>query len=354
MNVPFSLKLLAVLLPISAASVHAAVPIICWPGEPVAQSEGVLIRPNGTIEILDFACRRDGGTVLPPALGISNVSASPTSVSEGGTSTLTATLTNLIANPTADTFDQCRVRVLRPNGTLSSEISITPLQSAISVPVSFPTGSTAGAWSLRLECERFVANQQLVVTQPAAQTVNVTSEVIPPDPVTCDSLTPPFVNGLTTEFSAPGGNGFGVTFGSGHAGPIQFATGNVFQNNLLSQIRVRAFRFVAPTDANKTGNVKLDSTSGSIAWSISTQCGNFNVVQQCRHYTGNQIDWSTNSAHSWMCRLQPGTTYYANFAYFDLPAFLSSGGTTVNSTCQCTGPNCTSVCQFVAHAGVNQ
>ena len=333
-------KFLLILLGLVSTSAWAQVQIICAPGQQAVPSEGFVIN-NGVIEFLDDACG-NSGTELPPPLTFTNLVVTPTVVDAGDSVVLTANVGSFITFPTNETYDLCHLSVLQPNGQEASQIALSPLTSALQVTVPFNEQSVAGNWSLKVNCRRFVSQQEVILPGVDAVTVQVDSTATPTG---CDNVTAPFQSIAMTDYSATYNGsqsttgGMGVQFGTNFASWRLYGAYNTYDTNgNLSRIGVRSFRFVAPTE--KKGGQKLSSTGGQVLMSISNQCGSFAVTPQCWGTAGTVINWTTLTGDPFAatrCQLVPGQTYYLNFAFFD-------PGPPVSTLCSCTGSNCQQWC----------
>jgi hypothetical protein len=331
---------ISLVTPVSKAL--ASVPISCAPGLAPVQSEGIQIA-GGVIELLDNACQPNPGGLLPPALSVTNVAATPASVNAGQSVTYSANVANQIVVPVAGiTYDSCNLDVIRPGGVVNSSTPVPTLTPVLNISVAIPPQAVSGVWQLALKCRRFVSGQEIVVPAIAAANVQVNS-VIPPND--CDSMTLPFVNGETSTYDSH----YGVPFSTNHTWIWDF-TGNVYSaTNQLQQVKVRSYSFIAPA-AGQTKKINIPSSAAGVSATISLQCGNFNAAPACTGVASSAISWTTG-AHANRCALVPGQTYYLNFAWFKMADYLANG--TVVSTCECPGQNCSnagpnnvSSCQF--------
>ena len=162
----------------------------------------------------------------------------------------------------------------------------------------------------------------------------------------CGDLEQPFTGAIVQPYA----NWYGVPFGTNHSW-VWGNTDNGYVAGSLSYIRVRSYSFEAPA-AGQARRISFPSSTGGIAASVSRRCGDFDVPVQCLGVASTSVAWSTEAAPAaFRCPLIPGETYYLNFAWFDLPAYLS--GSRLQSTCECpgvncscSGSNCTAVCQY--------
>lgn len=162
----------------------------------------------------------------------------------------------------------------------------------------------------------------------------------------CKFLPAPLIGVLPIPYESYAG----VPFGTNHTWTWGNAS-NLYVREELVSVGVKGYSFVAPL-AGQEKRINFPSSTGGIAASISTQCGNFNVPSTCIGVASSSISWSTNPMPpAFRCKLEPGQLYYLSFAWFNYPAYLQGGG--VQSTCECPGPNCscsgsncTATCQY--------
>jgi hypothetical protein len=321
-------------------SASAQFMVSCAPGmAPVPSTDGVEI-VGGLIQLLGEACRTTGGTALPSPLQVSNQSVLPNPVVAGNNVTYSAALANLLPQQPEpeQNYDRCDVVLRNPNDQVVSSGQVTNLGAMISVPVTIPSNGAAGTWKMALVCRRFISGQEIIlpVAPPVAFTVN--SNVIPTG---CDNLEAPFVSGTVSTYQSK----FGVDFGGYHSWLSDATGGNTYANGVLQSIKVRSYSFNAP-QAGKSGDLKLPSTLPGIAYSISSQCGDFNVPAACQAVNNGNPVWSTKpGAPNGHCKLIPGQPYYLNVAWFDYHTYLQNGS--VVSTC--VSPSPTGVCNTSYH-----
>lgn len=337
--------ILSVSLVVPVSSALASVPISCAPGVPPVQSEGIQI-DGGTIEILDDACRPPQGSEIPPALAVVNIAATPAAVNAGQALTYSATVNNVQTQTVPGvTYDSCSLDVLRPGGQLDHNIAIPALTAAVSLPVTIPANGVAGTWQLALKCRRFVAGQEIIVPAILAANVQVTSNT---PPTGCENIEAPFAAGGVESWD----QFFGVPFGANQNVWRWGFTGNEYSPaNQFLRARVRSIKFVAPASGSK--KINFPSSTGGVMATISQQCGDMNAAPACTGVASSAIKWST-SAGPGICSLEPGQTYYLNFAWIKAYDYQTSGN--VVPTCVCPGPTCTNQgsvnvasCQFGAN-----
>lgn len=328
---------------VAPASAQEPVQVICAPGQAPRPTLGFVIE-NGIIRFLDNAC--GNGAELPPPLGYSNVSVSPQTVDAGNSVQLSLNLSNYIVAPTSNTYDQCTLNVLRPNGSLESSMAVSALSSTLQITVPFAPDAMAGNWTLQFACRRFFTGQEIVVPSPpwpATAIVEVNSATLPP--TSCTNLPSPMVLRGLSNYSAPYGNnntgGFGLPFGEPFPGmdwPSYSITNKIDSSGELTELGLRVFSFVAPSNITD-GRLAISSASSGVFATVNTQCGNFNVPTACKASQGNEIQWSTNPNATNRCILVPGETYYFQLAYFNRSQYQSSG--TYKNSCSSSSPGST-------------
>ena len=233
------------------------------------------------------------------AVVINSFSASPSTIEEGQSTTLSWTTTNASScTPTGGTGAWSAQTIGLPNGSWATTIA------------------TAATYVFTLTCADASGGSAV---RNATVTVNT-----PPDPNNC--ATPPLAGSTLTwlefwdaEFPAPGANR-DDTFRRAEYRAYEFNTANFVDNGLL----------VSP-DNTITIGVKLGA--------ISECPGDFNVAPQCDHAwgLGGGITWATDGKIG-ACQLQPNTTYYFNLTFTD-------GFDPNSSTCGTTW--CTATLQHV-------
>lgn len=328
--------LLALLFAAGGAMAQSTVFVRCSPTAPLTESNGFNIIENVVVFNEPGIVCGSGGNELPPPLDMVGYTVSAPTVDVGESVTVSGEFQNLRTE-----FDQCWVNATpQATGAQGRVVPVDNLATNLSQQISFLSTDVGGVWSLSLDCRRVINNQEVILANfPKTTTVTVTSPVLPNE---CDNLTPPLVSRSVVDYSAPYTNaqngGFGVQPGSPTAHWFNLGSVNTYnQQGQLTGIGVRSFRFVAPE--NKLASHWIQSTASGAAMSISSQCGQFrNLPLSCVGAPSSTVTWTTmpGANPSAQCVLQPGQTYYVNFAYFNvIPHVLNNAA--IESTCSVVG-----------------
>jgi hypothetical protein len=244
---------------------------------------------NGA-EVGDTATRNVVVNTTPAdAVSISSFTATPDSISEGGTTSLSWTTVNASScTPTGGSTDWTSQTLSLPSG--SANVSI----------------DSAGTYTFSLVCQGPSGDQQT-----RSDVVTVT-----PGQQSCDSVT---LAGNTVNWSSFWYQAF--------PGPVYE---NV-TNYIIPRLGYLAIEFNTANiiDDGKISALENSATPGIRTGSISTCQGDFDVPAECR-YTwglGGGLSWSTNGKLG-ACALDSNTTYYFNITFTD---GVDSGTSTCNT-----------------------
>ena len=217
-------------------------------------------------------------TTPADAVAISNFTATPDSITAGGTTNLSWSTVNAdTCTPTGGTGGWTSQSIAVPNGNTNITIS------------------TAGTYNFNLVCQGPSGDQQT-----ATEVVTVA-----PEQQSCDSVTLAgnIVNWSSFWFAAfPGPAYENVTNWiipqRGYLA-LEFNTGNI-------------------VDDGKISALENSSTPGIRTGSISTCPGDFDVPAECSYIwgLGGGLNWATNNKPG-ACDLDANTTYYFNITFTD-------------------------------------
>ncbi len=270
---------------------------------PSSDITSIIILPNtGQINIstTGYTVTKDSGEPSDPvAVSITSLSASPSSITEGQSTTVSWATQNADSCAVSDTADQ-----------LNGPVDISG--SAILTIV------TAGSYSLTLTCQGS--------SGPVSRTTSVIVNAPAPQPTSTCAVSP--LSGVTktwngfwgVNFPNPGYANKNATIARSGYMALKFETGNIVDSGLLVTV----------------GNT---ITSGVRTGTISECPGDFRVAKECDHVwgLGGGISWATESKTG-ACQLKPNTTYYFNVTFTD--GFDSRSST-------CTSGSCVSTLQHV-------
>jgi len=263
----------------------------------------IIILPNtGQINIstTGYTVTKDSTDPSDPvAVSITSFSASPSTITEGGSTTVSWSTQNADSCAVSDNADQL-------NGPV--EVS----GSAIL------TIATAGNYTLTLTCQGS--------SGPVSRTISIAVNAPAPTPTTTCTASP--LSGVTKSwngfwglnFPLPGYANKNATIARSGYLALKFETGSIVDNGYLATV----------------GNT---ITSGVRKGSISECPGDFKVTRACSHVwgIGGGISWATDGTAN-VCQLKPNTTYYFNITFTD-------GFDPKSSTC--TSSNCIATIQHV-------
>ncbi len=263
----------------------------------------ITILPNtGQINISTTGYTVTKGSSVPSdpvAVSITSLSTSPSTITEGQSTTVSWATQNA---------DSCAVS--DSAGQLNGPVDVSGS--------SILTIVTAGSYSFTLTCQG--------ASGPVSRTTTVIVNAPAPAPTTtCDASK---LSGVTktwnsfwgVNFPKPGYANKNATLARSGYLALKFETGNIVDNGLLVTV----------------GNT---ITSGVRTGAISECPGDFKVDKECDHVwgLGGGISWATNGKTG-ACQLKPNTTYYFNVTFTD-------GDDSRSSTC--TTSSCISTFQHV-------
>lgn len=235
----------------------------------------------------------------PVAVSITSFSASPSSINEGQSSTVSWTTQNADSCAISDNV-----------GQLNGPVAVNDSANL--------TIATAGSYSITLTCQG--------LSGPVSRTTTIIVNAPAPSPKTTCSASP--LSGVTktwnsfwgVNFPQPGYANKNATLARSGYMALKFETGSIVDSGLLVTV----------------GNT---ITSGVRTGAISVCPGEFRVAKECDHVwgLGGGISWATNGKTG-ACQLKPNTTYYFNVTFTD--GFDSRSST-------CTTSNCISTLQHV-------
>jgi len=210
------------------------------------------------------------------AVAITSFSASPSTIDEGDTTTLSWTTQNATSCAASG----------GAGGWSGSSISIPNGSTSVTV-------STAGTYSFTLDCFDSSGGQDSVTTVVTANPVG--------DGCAAPALTGTDITWKSfwlVDFPKPGyDNRYATVPRYGYLA-LEFNTGNIVANGKLFTV-----------ETTQTDGVRLGAIS---------QCpGDFDVQPECDYVwgIGGGLSWATNGTSG--CQLAPNTTYYFNLTYTD-------------------------------------
>lgn len=280
-----------------------------------------------------ISCGTGGGGTLPQQLDIQGFAVDPQPAVAGGPAVdVIGQFQNIAAG------DQCVLRLYQPGANTDLDnaahqtipLNPPPASGALS-SLTFPSGSLAGQWNVKLSCSRTVSGQGIVLHNfPKLTSVLVNSSTVPTG---CDNLPAGFTSAGVSEHSAPysgaQSGGFGIEPGQGRQPWFSLGSQNSTASGALV-VGVRSFRFEAPP--GERASYKIESSNPAAVFSISSQCGRFDLPLNCLGIAGGPVKWTTVSSDpQGLCHLVPGQTYYVNYAYLNIGPYLNNG--TVSSSC---------------------
>lgn len=236
-------------------------------------------------------------TTVPPPPGdvaIPVFSASPSTITEGESTTLSWTTTDAtLCTPSGGA-----------GGWSTRTIALPSSSTAVTI-------STAGSYVFTLTCVGDAGD-------PAVRNRTVLVNAPPPPPVEGECTTPA-LSGVEVDWY----DLFGVDFPS-----PRYDNENV----IVPQRGYYALKFSTGSivDDGKMSSIETTITDG-VRFGTFSQCpGDFDVAPECQHVWGNGggIDWATDGSVG-ACQLQPNTTYYFNITFTD---GVDSSTSSCNST----------------------
>lgn len=256
---------------------------------------------NGNIMITTSSAytvtKDDSGPVDANAVSITSFSATPSTITEGESTTISWSTQNADSCAVSDNVDQ-----------LNGPVDVSG--SAVL------TIAKAGAYSPTLTCQG--------VSGPVSRTLTVTINAPAPTPDPTTNCTASTLSGVTktwhsfwgVSYPGPGYSNKNATIARSGYMALKFDTGNIVDNGLLVTV----------------GNT---ITSGVRFGAISECPGDFKVARECDHVwgLGGGISWATNGKTG-ACQLKPNTTYYFNVTFTD--GFDSTSSTCKSSSCVAT------------------
>ena len=275
----------------NAISCQATGGVDGWAGTTVTPPSGSVIKTMTTVGTYNFTLTCDGSAAgdttsriatvtitSPDAVAITSFTASPDSITEGETTTLSWTTVNAEScTPTGGTTDWTSQVISLPSG--SANIAI----------------ASQGSYTFSLTCQGTTGDEQ---TKSDVVTVS-------PESQSCDDVT-------------LAGNiiGWGSFWSAGFPGP----TYENVTNRIIPQKGYMAIEFNTGNvnDDGKISALENSSTPGIRIGSFSQCPGDFDVPAECR-YTwglGGGLRWATNN-RSGACDLDANTTYYFNITFTD-------------------------------------
>lgn len=212
------------------------------------------------------------------AVSITSFTASPATIEEGGSTTLSwSTLNAASCTPTGGTGGWTSQQITLPSGSVTMTIS------------------SEGTYNFTLVCQG-VNNDE----QSRSTTLTVTGAQ-----QSCDQVT---LAGNVVNWNSF----WGVSF----PGPVY----ENITNYIISQKGYLAIRFDTGNvvDDGKVSALENASTPGIRTGSYSQCPGDFNVPDECKTTwgLGGGLRWATNGKLG-ACQLQPNTTYYFNITFTD-------------------------------------
>ena len=254
---------------------------------PGADISSIIISPTtGDIFVLTipgYDVTKSTSEPPPPGeVAITNFSASPSTITEGQSTTLSWTTSNATS--------------CTPSGGAGgwSARTITLPNSSTTVTIS-----TADSYVFTLTCAGDAGSPAV-----ASRTVTVNPPPPPPEPGNC---TTPSLSGVVVDWSEV----FGVNF------PMPVYDNEYVEVPKQGYLAVK-FNTGSIVDDGKMSTVETTITDG-VRFGTFSQCpGDFNVAPECDHVWGisGGIRWATNG-RSLACQLQPNTTYYFNVTFTD-------------------------------------
>lgn len=247
---------------------------------PSADINSISILPNSgdlNIQTVGYVVTKGGVSTEPNAVKINSFSASPLTINEGDSTTVSWSSQNATSCSASDTLGEL-------NGVVSNSGSVAM------------TIVTAGTYSITLTCEG--------TSGPVNSILNITVEAPVATPtVTCST---PALSGLKSDWSTfwgidfpgPGYSNEDISIPRSGYVALEFETGNIVSKGLMVTV----------------GNTR---TSGVRTGAVSKCPGDFDVSNQCSHVwgIGGGITWTTDGSVG--CKLKPNTTYYLNLTYTD-------------------------------------
>lgn len=216
---------------------------------------------------------------VPPPVQILSFNATPDTIEQGESTTLSWTLQDAVSCTTSGGTAQWQALSI---SSLNSSVQITDLDSE-------------GIFQFALNCDGFAGDSAAAVTS-----VNVEN-------LTCQTPTLDAGNNVSWlsfwGYDFPDSNATAISqaINTGHYLSVQFDTGNIVNNG----------RFI------------INDGPGTLATRLATvsRCiGRFEAVSECTH-TGagsatdqNRIDWATDGKTG-ACALEPNTTYFLNVTF---------------------------------------
>lgn len=210
------------------------------------------------------------------AVSISSFTASPTTITAGGSTTLNWTTLNATScTPTGGTGGWSSLSIGLPNGS-----------AAVTIP-------TAGTYSFTLSCQDAQAGtavkSTVVIVNPAVQQC--------PTP-TLSGTTTSWKTFWLVDFPKPAYDNRYATIPRYGYYALEFNTGNIISNGKMFSV-----------ETTVTDGVRLGTFS---------KCpGDFDVAPECKYVwgIGGGLSWATNGTSG--CQLAPNTTYYFNVTFTD-------------------------------------
>lgn len=255
---------------------------------PTEHIESIFILPNSnTISIITtipYTVEPSDAEPPPPgAVAINSFSATPSSFTEGGATTLSWTTTNANScDATGGTGGWSGSNINLPNGS--------------SQPITI---NTSDSYVFTLTC-RGEAGDTVVKNRTVTVNEVVTHGNCPDSPLSGSSVS--WLSLWGVAFPGPGYGNEIITVPRFGYKAVEFNSSSVFDNGAFLSI-------------------ETTNTTGRRLGSISQCEGDFDVPDDCKFTWGQEggIGWSTNPIHNGMglCMLESETTYYFNITFTD-------------------------------------